>query len=381
MCATLILVPLFAYAIGLFGIIALYFVIVGGIALLYAGQLFLTRSASLPRSRGGLSGAPYSLNGRHVLITGGSKGIGHAFAVEAVKRGAAIITLIARDAAALQAAQRACLELADELEVATLVQTISADLTDPKTAVDCLDRAATLRGETKGSAGCRKCDVTEIKEAPIDVFFCNAADVDPRPFCNAGDSDLTRTVAMNLSTPLLQVKHVLPSMVERRFGVICFSNSLAAFVPIYGLATYSATKSALKTFAEAINQEVAGTGVFVANAFMPSVDTPGYQREKRLRHKVTEILESTCKPKQPEEVAERIIADLEAGHRIITVDFEGWACARVNAGFSRAESLASLFYEFFLGGIFRIVLVGLFVQFYSIITREQPAALRRIKRS
>lgn len=145
MCATLILVPLFAYAIGLLGIIVLYFVIVGGIALLYAAQLFLTRSASLPRPQGGNPGAPYSLNGRHVLVTGGSKGIGHALAVEAVKRGAAIITLVARDAAVLQAAQRTCLERADELGVPTLVQTISADLTDPKTAVDCLDQAAALR--------------------------------------------------------------------------------------------------------------------------------------------------------------------------------------------------------------------------------------------
>ena len=148
---------------------------------------------------------------------------------------------------------------------------------------------ALAQGETKTSAACKKCDISGINEAPIDVFFCNAADVDPRPLCSTGDRDLTRAVAMNLCTPLLQVKHVLPSMVDRGFGAICFSNSLAAFVPIYGFAAYSATKSALKAFAEAINQEVAGTGVLVANAFMPSVETPGYQREKQVRHRVSEI--------------------------------------------------------------------------------------------
>lgn len=139
------------------------------------------------------------------------------------------------------------------------------------------------QGDTKESAADRK---RKDKEAPIDVFFCNAADVITRPFCEEGDSDVARAVAMNVCTPLLQVKHVLPSMIERGFGAVCFTNSLAAFVPIYGLSTYSATKSALKTFAEAVNQEVAGTGVLVANAFLPSVNTPGYQREIQLRHRV-----------------------------------------------------------------------------------------------
>lgn len=91
---------------------------------------------------------------------------------------------------------------------------------------------------------------------------------------------------MNISTPFLQVKHILPSMLKRKFGAICFTNSLAAFVPIYGFSTYSATKSALRAFAEVINQEVAGMDVLVANAFLPSVNTPGYEREKQVRHRV-----------------------------------------------------------------------------------------------
>ena len=118
------------------------------------------------------------------------------------------------------------------------------------------------------------------------MFFCNAADVDPRPFCALGNSNIQKTVAMNISTPFLQVKHILPSMLKRKFGAICFTNSLAAFVPIYGFSTYSATKSALRAFAEVINQEVAGMDVLVANAFLPSVNTPGYEREKQVRHRV-----------------------------------------------------------------------------------------------
>lgn len=83
-------------------------------------------------------------------------------------------------------------------------------------------------------------------------------------------------------------------MIQRRFGAICFTNSLTTFVPIYGFSTYSATKAALKAFAEVINQEVAGMGILVANAFLPSVNTPGYQREKQVRHRVSDIKARPC---------------------------------------------------------------------------------------
>ncbi|KAL8270628.1 hypothetical protein Esti_005449 [Eimeria stiedai] len=385
--AILILLPLVAYTIGLMGLIVVYFVAMGGVGLLYAAQLLLTRKASLPQTRGGPPRAPFSLADKHVLITGGSKGIGKALAVETVKRGASLVTLVARDTAALSEAQETCVKSADALGFAVRVQVISADLSDPKEAVECLDRAATLKvrpapphvlfsrdsrdtqaacmscsrayshvvlclalrrdvprglsekGDVKPSSACKK-EKNEASDpsSPIDVFFCNAAHVDPRPFVATSSSDLTQSVAMNVATPLLQVRHVLPGMTERGFGIICFSNSLAAYVPIFGLATYSASKNALRAFTEALNQEVAGMGVLVANAFLPSVNTPGYEREKKLRHRLTEILESASKLKQPDEVVGSLIDHLEAGHRVITVDFEGWVCARLNAGFSRGSS-------------------------------------------
>lgn len=145
MSASIVLIPLFTYAVGVTGVIALYFLAISGIALLYAAQVFLTRSASLPRGVASELGAPYSVAGKHVLITGGSQGIGYAIALETVKRGASIVTLVARNAGPLQAAQSACVEKADTLNLCVKVQTITADLLDSKKAVECLDTAVALK--------------------------------------------------------------------------------------------------------------------------------------------------------------------------------------------------------------------------------------------
>lgn len=139
------LFPLLAYSIGVLGIIAAYFVVIGCIILLYVAQLFLSRSARLSNPELADAKAPFSLKGRHVLITGGSKGIGYAIAREAVKKGAKLVTLVARDASALQEAQNKCVEIADELGLAVTVQTVSADLVDPTAAIECLDRAVALK--------------------------------------------------------------------------------------------------------------------------------------------------------------------------------------------------------------------------------------------
>ena len=145
MSAAIVLLPLFTYVAGVTGVIALYFLAISGIALLYAAQVFLTRSSSFRRGVEKQLGAPYSVAGKHVLITGGSQGIGYAIALEVVERGAAIVTLVARNPGPLHAAQSACVEKADKLKLCAKVQIITADLLDSKKAVECLDTAVALK--------------------------------------------------------------------------------------------------------------------------------------------------------------------------------------------------------------------------------------------
>jgi len=94
------------------------------------------------------------LNGKHVLITGASKGIGlacaHAFAQEGAR-----LSLVARDLATLNAAQAQLNEQYADIEVAVY----SANLIDDKAAQSALDKAQARFGEVDvlvNSAGAAK---------------------------------------------------------------------------------------------------------------------------------------------------------------------------------------------------------------------------------
>lgn len=94
------------------------------------------------------------LKGKHVLITGASKGIGlacaHAFAQEGAR-----LSLVARDLATLNAAQAQLNEQYADVDVAVY----SANLIDAKAAQSALDKAQTRFGEVDvlvNSAGAAK---------------------------------------------------------------------------------------------------------------------------------------------------------------------------------------------------------------------------------
>lgn len=63
-------------------------------------------------------------------------------------------------------------------------------------------------------------------------------------------------VNTNLITTIQATKAVVKEMKCNGYGNIVITSSLASFCGIYGLSIYSATKFALRGFAEALNMEV-----------------------------------------------------------------------------------------------------------------------------
>lgn len=136
------------------------------------------------------------LNGQHVLITGGSKGIGLACAQSFAAEGAHV-SLVSRDLANLQAAEKKLLEQFPQLKVACF----SADLTDAAAAQSVIEQAQAKLGEINilvNSAGA-------AKRTP-------AAELTPQAWRDAFDAKFFTYI--NVMNPIAQ------QMAKRGKGVI-----------------------------------------------------------------------------------------------------------------------------------------------------------------
>ncbi|CBZ52192.1 3-ketodihydrosphingosine reductase TSC10, related [Neospora caninum Liverpool] len=331
---------------------------------------------------------PYRIEGRHALITGGSKGIGLSLALACVRKRAKVISLVARTLSALEEAQALCLTEAKANSLSVAIQIVQADLADTATVHETLENATNLEGHVVFSDGAdelkrsleREMKLSALSKkktghgtgfCPVDFLFCNAAAVEPRTLDATPSADVSRILDMNVKSTVLQIKAVLPCMQRRQFGCICFTNSLAALVPIYGFALYSATKAAFTALFTALEQETAGSNILFANAYLPSVDTPGFQREKEVRPAVTAKLEGGVSVRSADAVAKDVADQIERGRNCITVCEEGWLLSRRSATFCFASSFANLVFEVLGAGLIRLYLVWMRASFQFTAARER----------
>lgn len=98
----------------------------------------------------------------------------------------------------------------------------------------------------------------------------------------AGETDddtWDRMLDLNVTAAFRVIRAVLPRMLERRLGRIVVTGSRAATRPFPGAISYIVSKSALNALVGGLALELAGTGVTV-NAVLPTtIDTPANRRE------------------------------------------------------------------------------------------------------
>jgi short-subunit dehydrogenase len=181
----------------------------------------------------------------HVAITGASSGIGEALAREWARAGARL-TLVARRK-----------ELLDKLaaDCGGDALALAHDLADPAKATGWLAEA-------------------EARHGPIDVLVNNAGMENVGLAATSDPAVGQKVLQLNLVTPLLLTRELLPRMLARHAGSIVQVASAAALAAPPGQTWYGASKAGLAQFTETLRGEIRGSGVHLCVVYPGPVKTP-----------------------------------------------------------------------------------------------------------
>jgi 3-dehydrosphinganine reductase len=239
------------------------------------------------------------LGGAHVVITGGSSGIGLELARQAVAKGARV-SLVARDEA----------RLATAAVVVGATATASADVADR----DALDRAIGA--------------VVERVGGPCDVLVTAAGAAHPGYFEALDDAVFREQMEVDYFGTLHAVRAVVPSMIGRGRGHVVTVSSTAGLIGVFGYSAYAPAKFAVRGLAETLRAELAPHGIVVACAYPPDTRTPGFDAENRLKPPETQRISAAIKPREAPDVARSILRGIERDRLVITADAQTAALAR-----------------------------------------------------
>ncbi len=231
------------------------------------------------------------IDGKVVLITGASEGIGAACARAFAQRGARL-SLTARSEDKLKAAAGAD----------TLITV--GDITNPAVRRQVIER-------------------TLDRFHGVDILINNAGIGMYAPAWKAPLDEAHAMFELNFFAPLAMIQLVAPTMRERRSGMIVNIGSIAGKVTLPWFTLYSATKFALGSMTEGLRMELAPDGIrtmvvcpgYVSTAFQ-SHALVGRAPDSLLRGKKFAITAEQC--------AEAVARGVERDARTVVTPAVGW---------------------------------------------------------
>lgn len=207
-----------------------------------------------------------NVNGKTVLLTGGSAGIGREIARQLQTKGASVV-LTGRDPARLEAMRGEGFDV------------IAADLSNAA-GVDAL--------------------VAALGDRSIDILINNAGLGVPHDVRNAlpDPDEADGCFYANLSAPVRLITALLPALRARPEAAIVNVTSGLAIAPNTASSVYCASKAGLRSFTMALRAQLAKEPILVVEALPPVVDT-----------QMTADRDMSKMP--PQECARQIIAAIE----------------------------------------------------------------------
>ncbi|KAF1944859.1 dehydrogenase/reductase SDR family member 8 precursor [Clathrospora elynae] len=168
--------------------------------------------------------ARWDWNREVAVVTGGCSGIGELVVMRLMNRGIRVAVLDVQ-------------QLPPSLQGYTNIKFFACDITDP-------------------SAVYSTAELVEAALGPPTILINNAGILASHTILSTPDEYLRKIFDVNVLSNWYTVKAFLPEMLRNNKGHVVTVASMASFIAIAGLADYTASKAAILSFHEALNQEL-----------------------------------------------------------------------------------------------------------------------------
>ena len=231
-------------------------------------------------------------NGKLVLITGGSSGIGLAAAEELARRGAHLC-LVARGADRLETARQAV--TAARRDPSQKVSVLACDVSSAAQVSTVLTGWLAQNGTPDlviNSAGIAFAGFFE--QTPVEAFL--------------------QQMQVNYMGIVHVCKAVVPGMIARRAGYIANISSAAGYIGVLGYSAYGGSKFAVRGLTDVLRAELKRYGLRFSVVYPADVDTPQLKEERGMMPEEMKIINGAAgKPKPPAVVAREIVDGIARG--------------------------------------------------------------------
>jgi len=218
---------------------------------------------------------------RNAIVTGASHGIGQYIARALADRPMNLL-LVARSEAELG-------RLAGELGGATKVSVAAIDLGGPQAARQVADAVAAELGR-------------------VDVLVNNAATEPQTRFHVLTPAEIEHVLQVDLISPLLLARLLLPGMLQRGYGRIVNVSSLAGHTSFPYTEAYAAAKDGLTAFSRVLHSDYRRTGVSATSLILGPVKDAGVSARTLAE---TGLTASTAFSVSPQKVAAATIRAID----------------------------------------------------------------------
>ena len=184
------------------------------------------------------------MTGKVALVTGGASGMGRIIALRLAARGAKVAIFDVNEEG-----------LEETVSMASGISSWRCDISSIEDV------------EAK---------VAEVASAlgPIDHLVHAAALMPSHQLMNETHESMERLFRINYFGTTYLVKTALPAMIKRKSGRIIIFGSVAGHALVPHMGAYCATKAAVNTYVEVLQNEIRDTGVNVHLVCPPAVNTP-----------------------------------------------------------------------------------------------------------